>query len=135
MMKYLSAFIVLLLVCRCAPLEDEVTITIPGYTAHKWYSGFLDFDTGSFHYVFFNSQRDPDNDPVVLWLNGGPGCSSLIGMVYENGPFLFKEGTVNFQLNQYAWNMKANVLYLESPGGVGFSISKRGIKSNDSTVA
>jgi len=41
--------------------------------------GYLNFTKGDFHYVFFDSQRDPDNDPVVLWLNGGPGCSSLIG--------------------------------------------------------
>ena len=44
-----------------------------------FYPGYLNFSTGHFHYVFFDSQRDPDNDPVVLWLNGGPGCSSMIG--------------------------------------------------------
>ena len=98
--------------------------------------GFLDFDTGTFHYVFFDSQTDPDNDPLVLWLNGGPGCSSLLGMVYENGPFTFKEGTVSFDINPYAWNMKANLLYISSPGGVGFSVSKRGsLASNDTLSA
>ena len=43
--------------------------------------GYLNFTKGDFHYVFFDSQRDPDNDPLVLWLNGGPGCSSLIGII------------------------------------------------------
>jgi len=98
--------------------------------------GYLDFDTGTFHYVFFDSQSDPDNDPLVLWLNGGPGCSSLLGMVYENGPFTFREGTTIFDLNPYAWNMKANLLYISSPGGVGFSMSKRGtLASNDTSSA
>lgn len=134
MIKYLSLVAVLLLV-SCVPTDEEVHIAIPGYTEHKWYSGYLDFDTGKFHYVFFDSQKDPDNDPLVLWLNGGPGCSSLIGMVYENGPFVFKEGTSSFEVNPYAWNMKANLLYITSPGGVGFSESKRGIKSDDGTTA
>lgn len=56
-------------------------------------------------------------------------------MVYENGPFIFKEGTVSFQINPNAWNLKANLLYIESPGGVGFSSSKVGIKHDDGTVA
>ena len=88
-----------------------------------WYiffhSGYLSFDMGKFHYIFFESQRDPENDPLLLWLNGGPGCSSLIGMVYENGPFVFKQaGSSKLEINEYAWNKKANVLYITSPGGV-----------------
>jgi cathepsin A (carboxypeptidase C) len=67
---------------------------------------------GSFHYVYFESQTNPDNDPLVLWLNGGPGCSSMIGMLYENGPFTFTPNTINLKINEYAWNMKANILYL-----------------------
>lgn len=94
-MKYLL-LAVLIAITFAAPAEDEVHFPIPDYTAHKWYSGLLDFTNATFHYVFFDSQRDPDNDPVILWLNGGPGCSSLLGMVYENGPFVFKEGKINF---------------------------------------
>lgn len=137
-MKYLLALVVVLAISgqlSALPTDDEVNLSIPGYTAHRWYSGYLEFDTGKFHYVFFDSQRDPDNDPVVLWLNGGPGCSSLLGMVYENGPFVFEEGTSKFMINPYSWNLKANLLYITSPGGVGFSKSKRGPDADDGTTA
>ena len=78
-MKKFLPLVLFLILAAGAPAEDEVDFPIAGYNNHKWYSGFLNFSTGAFHYVFFDSQRDPDNDPVVLWLNGGPGCSSLIG--------------------------------------------------------
>jgi carboxypeptidase C (cathepsin A) len=72
--------------------------------SHDIYAGFFNItDYGKSVYYFFferyvfcymkNSQTDPDNDPVVLWLNGGPGCSSMIGMLTEHGPLLFKPGT------------------------------------------
>lgn len=70
----------------------------------------------------FTSQHDSDNDPVLLWLNGGPGCSSMLGMLYENGPFKFDRNTTDLRLNNHSWNAKANLLYIETPGSVGFSI-------------
>ena len=97
-------------------------------------AGYLTFARNShFHYVLFPSQHDPDNDPVLLWLNGGPGCSSLIGMSYENGPFKFKENSTEMMANPYSWNSKANLLYIESPGGVGFSIGPT-VNVTDGTV-
>lgn len=104
-----------------------------------WYetldAGYLNFSMGQFHYILFDSQTDPANDPLVLWLNGGPGCSSLIGMIYENGPFTVIPNTTFTELNNYTWNMHANVLYLESPGGVGYSMGFRNNSNNDTTVA
>ncbi len=53
------------------------------------YSGYLEVDVNkSLHYVFLESKNDPSKDPVVIWFNGGPGCSSLLGMFQENGPMV-----------------------------------------------
>ena len=71
---------------------------------------------------------------MVLWLNGGPGCSSLMGMFSENGPFLFEKGTTKLKKNLNAWNQKAHILYLESPAKVGFSKGNSAI-SNDTSTA
>lgn len=59
-------------------------------------------------------------DPVVLWLNGGPGSSSIMGMLQEMGPVLIN-ATGGMMQNPYAWTKQANLLILESPGGVGYS--------------
>ncbi|RHY75334.1 hypothetical protein DYB38_012174, partial [Aphanomyces astaci] len=58
--------------------------------------------------------------PLVLWLNGGPGCSSLGGFFTELGPFVV-QSDLSVKRNPYAWNRKANMVFLESPAGVGFS--------------
>lgn len=73
-------------------------------------------------YWFFESRSNPDKDPLLVWLNGGPGCSSLIGLFFENGPFEIKNnGDTKATLKSIAWNQKANVIFLEQPLGVGFS--------------
>ena len=63
----------------------------------------------------------------MLWLNGGPGCSSLDGFFYEHGPFKFDRSVggsdSDLHYNPFAWNQVANVIYLEAPAGVGFSYS------------
>jgi carboxypeptidase C (cathepsin A) len=77
---------------------------IPNYN-HPWFSGYLNISSEkAFHYVFFESQHDPDNDPLILWLNGGPGCSSLIGLAYENGPFRFTTNSTSMLVNNFSWN-------------------------------
>ncbi|KFK35499.1 hypothetical protein AALP_AA5G292700 [Arabis alpina] len=77
----------------------------------------------SFFYYFVEaSSVSKDSSPLLLWLNGGPGCSSLAyGALQEIGPFrVHSDGKTLFR-NRYAWNNAANVLFLESPAGVGFS--------------
>ena len=90
----------------------------------KQYSGYLPIGktTKSLHFMFAESQTTvPKDSPIIIWFNGGPGCSSLLGWSAEHGPYVMEDGTQTFHYNDYAWNMEANMLYIESPGGVGFS--------------
>ncbi|PHH87333.1 hypothetical protein CDD83_9008 [Cordyceps sp. RAO-2017] len=58
---------------------------------------------------------------IVIWLNGGPGCSSLLGFLQENGPFLWPAGTLKPQRNPWSWHLLTNVVWVEQPVTVGFS--------------
>ena len=61
-------------------------------------------------------------DPLILWTNGGPGCSSMLGWSQEHGPYVNQDGEADgFAENPYTWNRNASVLYVDQPAGVGFS--------------
>jgi len=66
-----------------------------------------------------------NNDPLVLWFNGGPSCSSLIGLFHELGPF-YPTDHSTLARSKFGWNRNANVLFVDSPAGVGFSESASG---------
>ncbi|XP_033113380.1 lysosomal protective protein-like [Anneissia japonica] len=105
---------------------DEV-LSLPGLAVQpkfKHYSGYLKASgTKKLHYWFVESQFEPETDPVVLWMNGGPGCSSLDGLLSELGPFHLRDDGKTVYMNPYSWNNAANVIFLEAPAGVGFSYS------------
>lgn len=75
---------------------------------------------------FFESRNDPENDPVVLWLNGGPGCSSMTGLFFELGPSWIDEN-VKPVYNPYSWNSNASVIFLDQPVNVGYSYSSASV--------
>nr|XP_023913545.1 serine carboxypeptidase 24-like [Quercus suber] len=75
----------------------------------------------------------PEKKPLVLWLNGGPGCSSVAyGASEEIGPFRINSTGSSLYLNEYSWNREANLLFLESPAGVGFSYTNTSSDHYDS---
>ncbi|KAG7625557.1 Serine carboxypeptidase-like 33 [Arabidopsis thaliana] len=90
------------------------------------FSGYVNVNqenTRSLFFWFFEAlSESPSTRPLVLWLNGGPGCSSIgYGAASELGPFRVVENGTSLSFNQYSWVQEANMLFLESPVGVGFS--------------
>lgn len=101
-----------------------------GIDTVQQYSGYLDVEDEDKHFFFwfFESRNDPKNDPVILWLNGGPGCSSMTGLFFELGPgSITKNGTVAY--NPHAWNANASVIFLDQPVNVGNSYSSNSVSS------
>jgi serine carboxypeptidase-like clade 1 len=126
-----------------------------GVTPTPQYSGYLNVDKVNvrlLHYWFVTAANATADTPLVLWLNGGPGCSSLDGFafpvlsalddspltlvlvifcfasfLYEMGPFQFSgksfDGIPQLIDNPNSWNQAAHMLYIEAPAFVGFSYS------------
>ncbi|GAB2234622.1 hypothetical protein Droror1_Dr00003879 [Drosera rotundifolia] len=137
--KHSSSLIVSLLVLwfvsvQSAPQSALIT-QLPGFNGtfpSTHYAGYVTVDEShgrKLFYYFVESESNPKEDPVVLWLNGGPGCSSFDGFVYEHGPFNFeaakqREVLPTLHLNPYSWSKVSNIIYLDSPAGVGLSYSQ-----------
>ena len=102
--------------------EADIVKSLPDYSYKgRLYSGYLAASpVKQFHYMFNIAHEDPDHKPLVLWFNGGPGCSSLDGWSSEHGPMQLDDDG-NYNLNEYSWHRAANMLYIESPGDVGYS--------------
>ncbi|TKY56026.1 Serine carboxypeptidase 42 [Spatholobus suberectus] len=110
------------------PAED-VVVRLPGQpkVGFKQFAGYVDVDVKhgrSLFYYFVEAEQDPDRKPLTLWLNGGPGCSSIGGGAFtELGPFYPKGDGRGLRRNSMSWNKASNLLFVESPAGVGWSYS------------
>ncbi|KAK4058350.1 hypothetical protein OIO90_000508 [Microbotryomycetes sp. JL221] len=92
----------------------------------KQHSGYLDTPSGRhFYFYHFESRNDPKNDPISLWLNGGPGCSSFTGLLMELGPCRVAPVGQNATVNPHAWNNNASLIFLDQPVGVGYSYADK----------
>ncbi|BGP38665.1 hypothetical protein JCM10449v2_002600 [Rhodotorula kratochvilovae] len=89
-------------------------------------SGYLDTERGHHFYFWqFDSRNDPANDPVVLWLNGGPGCSSFTGLLQELGPCRAQPIGQDPVFNPHSWNNNASLIFIDQPVGVGYSYTDK----------
>lgn len=79
------------------------------------YSGYVPLagTKKKLHYMAALSRRNPATDPVILWFNGGPGCSSMYGFSAETGPYVLNDADNKLKKNDYAWNQEATMIYLE----------------------
>ncbi|KAL5723763.1 Protein cbp3 [Ranunculus cassubicifolius] len=87
-------------------------------------------------FYFFFESRNSTKDPVVIWLTGGPGCSSELALFYENGPFSIADN-MSLAWNNYGWDKVSNLIYVDQPTGTGFSYSsdKRDLRQNEDGVS
>ncbi|GFP99610.1 serine carboxypeptidase-like 50 [Phtheirospermum japonicum] len=101
--------------------------------------------TGSaIFYTYYESQAPHNTEtPILIWLQGGPGCSSMLANFFELGPYLItqdlslKPNPYSFKPNPYSWNKNFGLLFLDNPIGTGFSIaaSPEEIPRNQKDVA
>ncbi|KAJ2663985.1 hypothetical protein IWW48_000997 [Coemansia sp. RSA 1200] len=97
------------------------------------YSGYLDTDEDRHFFFWFFEARNVKREeaPIVLWMNGGPGCSSFTGLLMELGPCRVDKGGKTTSRNEYAWNDQAHVIFLDQPLNVGYSYGKDVFNSYD----
>ncbi|CAF1711727.1 unnamed protein product [Brassica napus] len=123
--------------------EEELVVRLPGQpkVLFRQYAGYVEVDskTGrSLFYYFVEAATQPETKPLTLWLNGGPGCSSVGGGAFtELGPFYPTGDGRGLRINSMSWNKASNLLFVESPAGVGWSYSNTSSDYNtgDETTA
>jgi vitellogenic carboxypeptidase-like protein len=93
------------------------------YFYRNSYAGYLPtgFSGNTLFYWFFESECSVTSEtPLIIWLNGGPGASSLAGLFLENGPLTLKNDS-SVDKNPYSWAQNAHMLFIDQPVGTGFS--------------
>ncbi|XP_043694687.1 serine carboxypeptidase-like 42 [Telopea speciosissima] len=120
---------VALLGCVHGKQLDHLVLRLPGQpkVGFRQFAGYIDVDekTGkSLFYYFVEAEGNAKKKPLTLWLNGGPGCSSMGGGAFtELGPFFPRGDGRGLVINPQSWNKVSNLLFIESPVGVGWSYS------------
>ncbi|OBZ66575.1 Carboxypeptidase cpdS [Grifola frondosa] len=92
-------------------------------------------ETRQLFFWFFPPGPQGTLDDLIFWTNGGPGCSSLEGLLQENGPFSWSLGQAKPTPNEHSWTNLSSILFVEQPVGTGFSLGKPNITNEDQLAA
>ncbi|XVF15405.1 hypothetical protein REPUB_Repub09cG0150300 [Reevesia pubescens] len=138
-------YIVWIMVCSSPAVSFSTITSLPGFCdslPFRLETGYIGVGDVEFFYYFIESESNPAEDPLILWLTGGPGCSALSGIFLEIGPLQFNMVEYNgslptFALNPYSWTKVANIIFLDAPVGTGFSYSRtlQGFMTGDTKFA
>ncbi|XP_027769153.1 serine carboxypeptidase-like 11 [Solanum pennellii] len=131
-MFHLLFLVNLFLHVQSVPQNSSIVEFLPGFDGplpfylQTGYIGVGKSEEVQLFYYFVKSESDPSQDPLLLWLTGGPGCSSFSGLVYEVGPLEFAQKAYNGSLpilvsSPHSWTKFASILFLEQPVNTGFS--------------
>ncbi|GAU99438.1 hypothetical protein RvY_10443 [Ramazzottius varieornatus] len=109
-----------------AEAQEQARVHLPGTNVTS-YSGYLTVnqsDSSQMFFWFFQAEvAEPENAPVVVWLQGGPGATSMFGLFDEHGPFYVTDD-LRLIPRDYRWTLLANMLYIDNPVGTGWSFTK-----------
>ncbi|XP_076913800.1 serine carboxypeptidase-like 13 [Bidens hawaiensis] len=128
--------------------SKSIVKNLPGFsgqlpfTLETGYVGVGKHEEVELFYYFVESQRNPREDPLLLYLTGGPGTSGIIPFLHQIGPLIFKytnasRSDVKLEVNPYSWTKTANVIFIDLPAGTGFSYIKswKSLKKNRDSLA
>ncbi|PNY13110.1 serine carboxypeptidase 50-like protein, partial [Trifolium pratense] len=91
-------------------------------------SGYLPISpnsNSSIFYTFYEAQTSTSplsQTPLLIWLQGGPGCSSMLANFYELGPWRVTK-SLTLESNPGSWNRIFGLIFLDNPIGTGFSVA------------
>ncbi|PFH53275.1 hypothetical protein AMATHDRAFT_137711 [Amanita thiersii Skay4041] len=99
-------------------------------------SGYADLtSTKSLWFWYFAARKNPSIAPLVLYVDGGPGVSSMTGLLQEHGPCRINNDTSSVNLNPYSWNNEVNIIYLDQPVTTGFSIGSLDVDTSQKAAS
>lgn len=116
--------------------QKAARVNFIGFKNITSFSGYLtvnkQYNSNQFFW-YFPSLSNYKRDPIVLWLQGGPGATSLIGLFTEHGPFRPKDKR-SVSLRKYTWIHSHSVIYVDNPVGAGYSFTEGGYVQNETEV-